>query len=107
MTLLAPLTSNKAFNERYRQNYVSGTKSPILKRSHVPNCDGSTTDIAATAATGNKRFNPLMMPAVDPFADTPPLKAAPKPIISDGIPVLRLDDVSVSAPVVAAPSKNK
>ena len=31
------------------------------------------------------------MPAVDPFADTPPLMAAPEPDLADEIPVLSLD----------------
>lgn len=47
--------------------------------------------------TSNKVFkqmygqnNPLAMPAVDPFAETPPLMAAPEPDVND-IPILSLD----------------
>jgi len=37
-----------------------------------------------------KRFNPLIMPAVDPFAETPPLMPAPEPDFGNEIPTLRL-----------------
>jgi len=37
-----------------------------------------------------KRFNPLIMSAVDPFAETPPLMAAPEPDFGNEIPTLRL-----------------
>jgi hypothetical protein len=50
--------------------------------------------------TSNKVFkqmygqnNPLAMPAVDPFAETPPLMAAPEPGAND-IPVLSLDSAT-------------
>lgn len=64
-TLVAPLTSNKAFNVMYGQQQNNAGK--------------------------NRRFNPLTMPAVDPFAETPPLRAAPEPDVADDIPVLSLD----------------
>jgi len=64
-TLVAPLTSNKAFSKMYgEQNDVTSSKS---------------------------RFNPLMMLEVDPFAETPPLMAAPEPDLADDIPTLSLD----------------
>jgi hypothetical protein len=64
-TLVAPLTSNKAFSVMYGE--------------HKDN-------------TGAKRgFNPLTMPAVDPFAETPPLMAAPEPDLAEDIPLLSLD----------------
>lgn len=65
-TIVAPLTSNKAFNEMYGQRNDVGNTKP--------------------------RFNPLLMPAIDPFAETPPLTAAPEPDISEDIPVLSLDN---------------
>merc|ERR1711907_57285 len=76
--LVAPLTSNKAFNEKYRR------QNPIVKRSNHVQPNSITDSIAAglaaaaSAMNNNKRFNPLTMPAVDPFADTPPLTAAVK-----------------------------
>merc|ERR1711959_239862 len=110
-TLVAPLTSNRAFNERYRQNHLNGTQNnPIVQKpSHVPSnsiTDSIAAGLAAAASAMNKRFNPLTMPAVDPFADTPPLTAAVPVKAEDEIPMLRLDDdVPVSvAPVPAAPA---
>merc|ERR1711959_799766 len=106
--LVAPLTSNKAFNERYRQNPTQN--NPIVQKpSHVPSnsiTDSIAAGLAAAASAMNKRFNPLTMPAVDPFADTPPLTAAVPVKAEDEIPMLRLDDdVPVSvAPVPAAPA---
>lgn len=70
-TIVAPLTSNKVFNEIYGQHNVTTSTKP--------------------------RFNPLSMPAVDPFAETPPLMAAPEPDIAEDIPVLSLDS---SRPIV-------
>mmetsp|Transcript_19329 Transcript_19329/g.39666 ORF Transcript_19329/g.39666 Transcript_19329/m.39666 type:complete len:546 (-) Transcript_19329:456-2093(-) len=66
--LVAPLTSNRAFNHIYghRKDMVRSKKS---------------------------KANPLALPAVDPFAETPPLTAAPEPDVADGIPVLSLDRV--------------
>mmetsp|Transcript_12326 Transcript_12326/g.25457 ORF Transcript_12326/g.25457 Transcript_12326/m.25457 type:complete len:474 (+) Transcript_12326:341-1762(+) len=57
--LVAPLTSNKAFKQMYGQSKEAS------------------------------QFNPLAMPAVDPFAVTPPLVAVADP--ADEIPVLSLD----------------
>jgi len=66
-TLLAPLTSNKTFNKMYGQHKdVSSTKS---------------------------RFNPLTMPAIDPFAETPPLMAVSEPDRAVDIPVLSLNEM--------------
>lgn len=65
-TLVAPLTSNKAFNAMYGQQKVAVGQKPS--------------------------YNPLAMPAVDPFAETPPLMAAPEPDIANDIPVLSLDN---------------
>lgn len=62
-TLVAPLTSNKAFKQMY------GQPKPVA----------------------NPQFNPLAMPAVDPFAETPPLVAAPEPDLANEIPDLSLD----------------
>lgn len=64
-TIVAPLTSNKVFNEMYNQN----------------------NDIVNTKPC----FNPLLMPAVDPFAETPPLTSAPEPDIANDIPALSLE----------------
>lgn len=64
-TLLAPLTSNKTFNQMYGQQ--------------------------ANITNKNSQFDPLKMPAVDPFAETPPLMAAPEPDTTDEIPLLNLD----------------
>jgi len=82
-TIVAPLTSNKVFNEIYGQhNITTSTKS---------------------------RFNPLSMPAVDPFAETPPLMAAPEPDIAEDIPVLSLDSSRpiIIDNVVPPPTKRK
>lgn len=66
MTLLvAPLTSNIRFNQMYGQQKDS--------------------------SSSKSQFNPLSMPAVDPFAETPPLMAAPEPNLANNIPVLSLD----------------
>jgi hypothetical protein len=62
-TLVAPLTSNKAFKQMYGQQ------------------------------------NPLAMPAVDPFAETPPLMAAPEPDHANHIPVLSLDSTRTTIQV--------
>ena len=64
-TIVAPLTSNKVFKEIYSQHNGIASSKP--------------------------RFNPLLMPAVDPFAETPPLTSAPEPDIADDIPVLSLE----------------
>lgn len=65
---IAPLTSNKVFRQMYGQP------------QQTPASNGSKSS-----------FNPLVMPAIDPFADTPPLMAAPEPDIENDIPVLSLD----------------
>lgn len=62
--IIAPLTSNKVFHQMY---------------SHSKNTE-----------TTKPRFNPLMMPAVDPFAETPPLMSAPEPDNADNIPTMSL-----------------
>jgi len=87
--LIAPLTSNKAFDAIYSQ-----PKSTVGPKS---------------------QFNPLAMPAVDPFAETPPLMAAPEPIYADDIPVLsldggktiRVDDIDNAAVLQASHKKTK
>jgi len=85
--IVAPLTSNKAFNERYRNTNGNGNSNGnSMKRS---------------------RFNPLTMPAVDPFADTPPLMATPEPDLADEIPVLSLDGRSSQSSAPAVPRKSK
>lgn len=68
--LVAPLTSNRAFNHIY------GHRKDMVR-------------------TKKSKANPLASPAVDPFAETPPLTAAPEPDVADGIPVLSLDRVFV------------
>lgn len=65
-SLVAPLTSNKRFNQMYGQQ-------------------------KEVVASSKSQFNPLSMPAVDPFAETPPLMAAPDPDGANNIPVLSLD----------------
>jgi len=66
-TLVAPLTSNKAFNEKYRQKRVNGLNipRPIVGPSQQPNGDGSGTDIEVPATTWDKAFNPLNTPDLD------------------------------------------
>jgi len=64
-SLVAPLTSNKRFNQMYGQE-----KEVVSSKS---------------------QFSPLSMPAVDPFAETPPLTATPDPNGANNIPVLSLD----------------
>lgn len=63
---IAPLTSNKAFKEMY-----------IQQQQTVPN--------------RNSQFNPLLMPAIDPLAETPPLVSAPEPAHANEIPHLSLN----------------
>jgi len=61
-------------------------------------------------ARGKSQFNPLAMPAVDPFAETPPLMAAPEPDLADDIPVLSLDSANRTIQVDDAlppPAKRK
>ena len=64
--------------------------------------DKATSPVPTLVAplTSNKVFkqmygqnNPLSMPAVDPFAETPPLMAAPEPDVND-IPVLSLNSAT-------------
>lgn len=98
-SLVAPLTSNKAFNERYRHNYSNSTKTPIVSRPQLPNCDGSTTDIAASATTWNKQFNLLAIPDIDFFADTPYLNAYDPVFLSEKNDIFPLNEVPVPAPV--------
>ena len=78
--LVAPLTSNKLFNERYRNSYNSKSINNI-----------NSISSSEQSSMKQSRFNPLTMSAVDPFADTPPLMAAPEPDLADEIPVLSLD----------------
>ncbi len=61
--------------------------------------DKATLPTLVAPLTSNKVFkqmyvqnNPLAMPAVDPFAETPPLMAAPEPDVND-IPTLSLDGI--------------
>jgi len=63
---IAPLFSNKAFKEMYNQQQQ-------------------------TDPNRNSQFNPLLMPAVDPFAETPPLTSAPEPAHANEIPHLSLN----------------
>jgi hypothetical protein len=70
--IIAPLTSNKAFKEKYGW-------SPI-KRSRVEQPAGSSDTVLT--------LEPL--PAVDLYGDTPPLMSAPTPPIGEMYP-LRLD----------------
>jgi len=81
---IAPLTSNRVFNQMYIQNNDTTITKP--------------------------RFNPLMMPAVDPFAETPPLMAAPEPDMAGDIPVLSLDIgriIHVDNAVPPLPKRNR
>lgn len=87
LTLVAPLTSNKSFREMYgpQKEIVGAAKSP--------------------------GFNPLALPAVDPFAETPPLMAAPEPDLANDIPVLSLNSGATvlvgDAPAAPASKRRK
>lgn len=77
-TLVAPLTSNKVFKQMYGPKEASS------------------------------QFNPLAMPAVDPFAETPPLVAAPEPDLANEIPVLSLDTGrTIQVDEIPPPTKRK
>lgn len=81
-TLVAPLTSNKVFKQMYSQ--------------------------PKNTTSGKSRFNPLAMPAIDPFAETPPLMAAPEPDLADDIPVLSLDSGrTIQVDGIPPPAKRK
>lgn len=101
--MLLPSTDYSTALEQLQQN-VDKAKHYAEKIRHEgqPSQPQATSTMEALVAplTSNKAFsvmygqpkvNPLTMPAVDPFAETPPLMAAPEPDIADDIPVLSLD----------------
>jgi len=96
--LLLPTTDYSVAIEQLQENVEKARRDADYSIAPKP---ASQVPTLVAPLTSNKVFkqmygqqNPLSMPAVDPFAETPPLTAAPEPDLANDIPVLRLDSAT-------------